>query len=97
LQYLGYHRHGEPGEVLRLLEGPLPPLGPGMVLVELEATPVHIADLKAIRGELPFVAQGPGVPGFEGVGRIAATMALPLPGSGVQTLRCPHSVRRTAG
>jgi trans-2-enoyl-CoA reductase len=73
LKYLGYQQNGEPADVLRLMDRPLPLLSQGMVLVELEAAPVHIADLKAILGELPFVPPGAGVPGFEGVGRIVAT------------------------
>lgn len=70
MKSLAYDRNGEPWDELRLVERPQPRMDGGMVLVRLEATPVHIADLKAIRGELPFVPPGPGVPGFEGVGRI---------------------------
>ena len=69
---LAYDVNGEPWDVVRVVERPPERPGPGQVLVALEAAPLHIADLKAIRGDLPFAPKGPGIPGFEGVGRILA-------------------------
>jgi len=45
-------------------------LAPGQVMVKLEALPLHIADIMAIRGTLGVMPKGSGIPGFEGVGRI---------------------------
>jgi NADPH:quinone reductase-like Zn-dependent oxidoreductase len=56
--------------VVRLDDIPSPDAGVGEVVVALEAAPLHIADLMAIRGELPFIPPGGGAPGFEGVGRV---------------------------
>ncbi|MBT0670378.1 zinc-dependent alcohol dehydrogenase family protein [Novosphingobium profundi] len=72
MRYLGYERNGEPGAVLALRDGDEPQAKMGEVVVALEAAPLHIADLLAVRGELDFIARGGGVPGFEGVGRIVA-------------------------
>lgn len=72
VRVLAYEVNGEPADVVRLTEEPEPSISADEVLVALEAVPLHIADLKAIRGELAFVPKGPGSPGFEGVGRIVA-------------------------
>ena len=72
MKVLAYETNGEPWNVVRLVERPRPVAGPGEVTVRLEAAPLHIADLLAIRGALDFVAQGPGISGFEGVGRIVS-------------------------
>jgi NADPH:quinone reductase-like Zn-dependent oxidoreductase len=69
---LRYDQNGEPGEVLRLVDAATPTITSGGVIVALEAAPVHIADLKAVRGDLAFIPRGGGVPGFEGVGRVIA-------------------------
>lgn len=65
-----YEAHGEPWDVLSVKDVPDPALGPGQVIVALEAAPIHIADILAIRATLPFFPIQPGVGGFEGVGRI---------------------------
>ena len=71
MRQIAYHRFGNPEEVLRLEEVPWPVAGPGEVIVRLEAAPVHLADLKQIRGAPWFDRlPPPQVPGFEGVGRI---------------------------
>lgn len=62
-----------PGSPLRLVERPLPPLGPGELLIEVSAcgvcrTDLHVVD-GDIRGPLPIV------PGHEVVGRVAAVGA----------------------
>ncbi len=67
---VSYSRNGDPDQVIELVEAPDPAPEAHEVLVELEAAPIHIADLKAIRGQLAFLPPGGGVPGFEGVGRI---------------------------
>lgn len=46
-----YHdRFGDPAEVLRLREEPLPALAPGQVLIKVEATPIHAGDIKNVAG-----------------------------------------------
>lgn len=72
LEALMYEENGDPCTVVRVvpISEPLPQAGE--VVVEMEAIPLHIADLKAIRGNLPFAPKGPGCPGFEGVGRIVS-------------------------
>lgn len=73
MRILHFAHHGEPWDVIELRDEPAPQAPEaGCVLVELEAAPIHIADLKAIRGDLPTVAKGDRVGGFEGVGRIIA-------------------------
>ena len=67
-----YSRFGDPTEVLDVVEAAPAQPGPGEVAVALEAAPIHLADLKHIRG-LPWFDgyPAPQVPGYEGVGRIA--------------------------
>lgn len=67
-----YDINGEPWEVVTVSELPDPVPGPGEVLIALEAAPIHIADLIAIRGDKEFFPIEPGVPGFEGVGRVVS-------------------------
>lgn len=67
---VSYARNGDPDQVIEVVDAPMPTWAPDEVLVELEAAPIHIADLKAIAGQLAFLPPGGGVPGFEGVGRI---------------------------
>lgn len=72
MKAITYSSHGEPWDVVRLEDLPEPDLQPGQVLVSLEAAPIHIADLLAMRGIMPFFPLPPGVGGFEGVGRVIA-------------------------
>lgn len=73
MKILHYPRNGEPWDVIVLDEQPSPEPAPGQVLVRLEAMPLHIADLLAIRGELGLMPRASGIPGFEGVGRIVTS------------------------
>lgn len=68
-----YRRFGDPGEVLDLEDVVAPVPLPGEVVIALEAAPIHLADLKHVRG-LPWFDQytPPYTPGYEGVGRISA-------------------------
>lgn len=64
---------GAPDAALSLASWPEPQVGPGRVVVALEAAAVHAFDLLAIRGRLPGRPRGSdGVPGSEGVGRVIA-------------------------
>ena len=68
-----YRRFGVPEHVLEIERVSPPSPGPGEVAIALEAAPIHLADLKHIRG-LPWFDgyKPPHVPGYEGVGRISA-------------------------
>lgn len=67
-----FTQFGEPDQVLSIVEEDLPDPGSGQVQVEVEASPVHLADLKFVSQELPFYKPLPGTPGMEGVGIITA-------------------------
>jgi NADPH:quinone reductase-like Zn-dependent oxidoreductase len=68
-----YRRFGVPEDVLEIERVSSPSPGEGEVAIALEAAPIHLADLKHIRG-LPWFDgyKPPYVPGYEGVGRISA-------------------------
>lgn len=67
-----YRRYGDPGDVLEVVEEDAGPPRAGEAVIAVEATPVHIADLKCIRGERSFRYPLPATPGFEGIGHIVA-------------------------
>ncbi|NUP36456.1 MAG: alcohol dehydrogenase catalytic domain-containing protein, partial [Streptomyces sp.] len=87
------HSNGEPREVMRLDEVPVPEPGPGEVLLRVRAAGVNFPDALLCRGEyqirppLPFtpgvemcgevVALGPGVSGVAEGARVVSTAALP--------------------
>jgi len=68
-----YPQHGQPDEVLRLIELPEPIAGPGQLVVQVEASPVDPADLLAIRGLYALLPSLPACPGMEGCGRVLAS------------------------
>jgi NADPH:quinone reductase-like Zn-dependent oxidoreductase len=63
---------GEPSEVLRLTERPIPTIGPHQVLVRMLASPIHPSDLHTVRGVYGVAPAFPVVLGSEGVGIIEA-------------------------
>ena len=64
---------GDPAEVVKLVTLPDPTPGLDEVVIRMEAAGVHIADLKNFTGERQAGAKVlPRIPGYEGVGRIAA-------------------------
>ena len=67
-----FNKTGNPIDVIEIVEDSLDPLGPHDVTIEIEAAPVHIADLKFMSGELPFYRELPATPGMEGIGLIYA-------------------------
>jgi NADPH:quinone reductase-like Zn-dependent oxidoreductase len=70
--------HGDPAEVVKLVDLPDPTPGAGEVIIRMEAAALHLADIKNFTGERDFQAKNlPRIPGYEGIGRIAAA------GSGV--------------
>lgn len=63
-----YETHGNPAEVLRVVELPLPDPGPNDVVVKMSAAPINPADLNSIEGKYPIKAPLPATPGMEGAG-----------------------------
>src|SRR6202163_5062888 len=63
-----HETHGNPLEVLRIVEQPWPAPAPDEVVVKMAAAPINPADLNAIEGKYPIRPQLPATPGFEGAG-----------------------------
>ena len=63
-----YETHGNPAEVLRVVEIPLPAPQPNEVVVKMTAAPINPADLNSIEGKYPIKAPLPATPGMEGAG-----------------------------
>jgi len=76
-----FERTGEPRDVLALCEVPTPTVGPGQVLVAVEASPVHPADFGFIRGSYRVKPSFPQIAGLSGAGHVLAT------GDGVRLAR----------
>ncbi len=67
---LEYQEYGAPLDVLRLVELPVPEPGPGEVLVEMQACPIHPSDLGLIQGSYGNPRKPPAIAGREGVGTV---------------------------
>lgn len=76
-----YETHGNPVEVLKLVEKASPEPGPDEALVQILAAPVNPADINAIEGKYPGRPEVPATPGMEGVGVVAQT------GDGVTSIK----------
>src|SRR4051794_10898491 len=66
------HEFGKP---LSIEEVPVPEVGPGQILVKIEASGVCHTDLHAADGDWPVKPTPPFIPGHEGVGFVAAAGA----------------------
>src|ERR1043166_1540587 len=75
-----YETHGNPADVLRVVEMPRPKPATSEVVVRMSAAPINPADLNAIEGKYPIKAPFPAVPGMEGAGSVIEV------GSGVRDL-----------
>lgn len=65
--------HGDPAEVVTLIDLPNPEPAADELVIEMEASAVHLADIKRFRGDEGFkINDIPSQPGYEGVGRITA-------------------------
>ena len=60
---------------LSIEEVPVPEVGPGQILVKIEASGVCHTDLHAADGDWPVKPSPPFIPGHEGVGFVAAAGA----------------------
>jgi NADPH:quinone reductase-like Zn-dependent oxidoreductase len=65
-----FSEFGEPTNVVQVIDRETGAPAAGEVVIKVEAAPVHLADLYAMRGLENFRVPLPHVPGFEGVGRI---------------------------
>ena len=63
-----FEEFGDPAQVLKLGERPLPEPGPGQVRVKLGMSPIHNHDLSIIRGTYGYKPTLPAVPGTEAMG-----------------------------
>lgn len=70
---LRFDENGEPADVVRLEEVELGDPGPGEVIARLEASAMHIADIKLVQGIDALRRPLPVTPGFEGVGKVVET------------------------
>ena len=63
-----YETHGNPAEVLRIVDQPWPQPAPNEVVVRMTAAPINPADLNSIEGKYPVRPPLPATPGMEGAG-----------------------------
>lgn len=63
-----YDTHGNPTEVLRVVEQPWPVPAVDEVVVQMRAAPINPADVNAIEGKYPIRQTLPATPGMEGAG-----------------------------
>ncbi|WP_043651291.1 alcohol dehydrogenase catalytic domain-containing protein [Nocardia thailandica] len=79
-------RFGEPAEVLRLAQRPVPEPGPGEVRVAMTLSPIHNHDLAIVRGVYGYRPPLPAIPGTEAAGVVEAV------GPGVDTVAAGQRV-----
>ena len=82
---------GEPAEVIRPGDRPVPEPGPGEVRVRMALAPIHNHDLWTIRGQYGWKPALPAIGGSEGVGTIDAL------GEGVEGLQLGQRVNCASG
>ena len=63
-----HETHGNPAEVLRVVEFPWPEPADDEVVVKMSAAPINPADLNSIEGKYPIKQTLPATPGMEGAG-----------------------------
>jgi mitochondrial enoyl-[acyl-carrier protein] reductase / trans-2-enoyl-CoA reductase len=63
-----YETHGNPAEVLRVVDIPWPEPAANEAVVKMSAAPINPADLNSIEGKYPIKAPLPATPGMEGAG-----------------------------
>ena len=63
-----FDQFGEPAQVLKVRDVPIPEPGPGEVRVRMIASPINPSDLIVVKGKYGMLPKLPATPGFEGVG-----------------------------
>jgi NADPH:quinone reductase-like Zn-dependent oxidoreductase len=81
-----FDKFGEPTEVLKIEDLPVPKAGPGQLLIRMRARSVNPSDLLTVRGLYGLLPRLPASPGIEGVGVIEDI------GSGVKEFRVGQRV-----
>jgi trans-2-enoyl-CoA reductase len=66
-----YETHGNPPDVIRIVDRPWPEPAAGQAVVRMVAAPLNPADLNSIEGKYPIRPTLPATPGMEGAGIIA--------------------------
>jgi NADPH2:quinone reductase len=69
---LRFSRFGDPRDVLRLENLPMPEPGAGEVRVRFTHRPINPSDLLTVKGDYRIFAKPPLTPGLEGIGKIEA-------------------------
>lgn len=67
-----YTQHGNPSSVIEVIETDVSHPSSGEVTIQMEAAPIHLADLYCMQGKEKFSTPLPATPGFEGIGHIVA-------------------------
>ncbi|MCA9069541.1 MAG: zinc-dependent alcohol dehydrogenase family protein [Planctomycetaceae bacterium] len=73
MRALVFEEFGEPAEVLKLIDVPVPEPKSGEVRVRMLASPINPSDMMSIRGIYGKRPKLPATPGFEGVGIVEAS------------------------
>ena len=68
MKAIRFEQFGEPSEVLRVAEVPVPEPGKGEVRVRMIASPINPSDLLTVQGRYGVLPELPSTPGYEGVG-----------------------------
>jgi NADPH:quinone reductase-like Zn-dependent oxidoreductase len=68
MKAIRFEQFGEPSEVLRVAEVPIPEPGKGEVRVRMIASPVNPSDVLTVQGRYGVLPTLPATPGYEGVG-----------------------------
>ena len=68
MKAIRFERFGEPSEVLRVAEVPIPEPGRGEVRVRMIASPINPSDILTVQGRYGVLPELPATPGYEGVG-----------------------------
>jgi NADPH:quinone reductase len=68
MKVIRFEQFGEPSEVLKLAEAPMPEPGWNQVRVRMIASPINPSDILTVQGRYGVVPPLPAVPGYEGVG-----------------------------
>lgn len=63
-----YEAHGNPPDVLRIVEQPWPVPAADEAIVQMRGAPLNPADINAIEGKYPIRPELPATPGMEGAG-----------------------------
>ncbi len=77
MKVVQYEEYGVAADVVKIIDIDTGAAEDGEIIIDIEAAPVHIADLKNLTGHRSFQFPLPATPGYEGIGRVSSV------GSGV--------------